>query len=85
MNIYLADVKDWANWLGLQYKFAHITTVVEPSKSVGQTHSLPDSSNAIGRDEDKNKIISWLNDSGNDHEKLSVISVVGLGALGKLL
>ncbi|GLU05045.1 hypothetical protein SLE2022_221690 [Rubroshorea leprosula] len=78
LNIYLADINDWATRLGLHYKLAK--TVREPRASL-ETHSfLP--SQVAGRKEDVTKIVSLLIDSSSQHE-LPVITIVGMAGLGK--
>lgn len=47
-----------------------------------ETHSYVDASGVIGRDDDKEKIISLLQTSDH-HGNVSIISIVGLGGLGK--
>ncbi|GLT31973.1 hypothetical protein SLA2020_066700 [Shorea laevis] len=83
LNIYLADINEWAGRLGLQYKLAN-TSVPEPRVNQ-QTHSLlgfSDSSHVVGRNEDVDELVRLLTDSRNQ-EALSVISVVGMPGLGK--
>ncbi|GLT91498.1 hypothetical protein SLE2022_093820 [Rubroshorea leprosula] len=83
LNVYLADINDWASRLGLQYKLAN-TAVPEPRVNQ-QTHSLlgfSDPSQVVGRNEDVDELVRRLTDSRNQ-EALSVISVVGMPGLGK--
>ena len=36
-----------------------------------------------GRDEDKEMILNWLTSHGNHHNQLSILSIVGMGGMGK--
>ncbi|GLT91505.1 hypothetical protein SLE2022_093880 [Rubroshorea leprosula] len=79
LNAYLDDINDSANRLGLQNK---LTNISAPEPRVNQqTHSFL-AQEVIGRDEDVDQIVSLLIDSSNQ-EALSVISIVGMGGLGK--
>ncbi|KAL5555555.1 hypothetical protein UlMin_037791 [Ulmus minor] len=60
------------------------TTTIEPPPYVPPTTSLIDEAKTFGRDEDKMNLVSKLLSESSHHEQgLQVISIVGMGGLGK--
>ncbi|KAL5555618.1 hypothetical protein UlMin_037854 [Ulmus minor] len=60
------------------------TTTVEPPPYVPPTTSFIDEAKTFGRDEDKMNLVSKLLSESSHHEQgLQVISIVGMGGLGK--
>ncbi|RDX88468.1 Disease resistance protein RGA2, partial [Mucuna pruriens] len=78
INKRLDKVAAQRNMFGLQLN--EIDTRVVHSRKM--THSYVNGSNVIGREDDKQKIIKLLLQGGHD-KRLSVISIVGIGGLGK--
>jgi len=37
-----------------------------------------------GRDEDKEIILDWLTSDSNNHNQISILSIVGMGGMGKI-
>ncbi|GLT37347.1 hypothetical protein SLA2020_116690 [Shorea laevis] len=82
----IVEINDEATQYGLQYRLA----THEPRSNPQTAYSYPQTAysspgycpRVIGREDDVSKIVDLLVDSGNK-EPLSVISVVGMGGLGK--
>ncbi|XP_045819773.1 putative disease resistance protein At3g14460 [Trifolium pratense] len=53
------------------------------SSKISPTASLVDESCIYGRDHDKNKIINYLLSDNDSGKRVSIISIVGLGGMGK--
>ncbi|WVY96966.1 hypothetical protein V8G54_029117 [Vigna mungo] len=78
INTRLAKLAADRNMFGLQI-IDHDTRVVHVRE---MTHSHVNPSNVTGREHDKNEIVKLLVQDG-DFQSLSVISIVGMGGLGK--
>ncbi|KAL5555536.1 hypothetical protein UlMin_037772 [Ulmus minor] len=67
-----------------QVRYSLTTTTVEPPPDVPPTTSFIDEAKTFGRDEDKMNLVSKLLSESSHHEQgLQVISIVGMGGLGK--
>ena len=75
----LEDLATQSNVLGL--KKASGVGVAPGSSSRLTYTSLPNESVIYGRDEDREFVFNWL--TSDTHNKLSILSIVGMGGLGK--
>ncbi|XP_027911076.1 putative disease resistance RPP13-like protein 1 [Vigna unguiculata] len=75
----LDDLADESNILGL--KKGGGVEVGSGSSSKLTYSSLPNESDICGRDDDKESIFKWL--TSDTHNNLSILSIVGMGGLGK--
>ncbi|ESW05644.1 hypothetical protein PHAVU_011G197400 [Phaseolus vulgaris] len=75
----LEDLATQSNVLGL--KKASVVGVAPGSSSRLTYTSLPNESVIYGRDEDREFVFNWL--TSDTHNKLSILSIVGMGGLGK--
>ncbi|RWR75760.1 putative disease resistance protein RGA4 [Cinnamomum micranthum f. kanehirae] len=77
----LEAIKEEAHAFQLEEK---VTNLQIEFKKQRETHSFVQKSLAFERDEEKEEIVNWLlsNEAG-DHENVSVISIVGMGGIGK--
>ncbi|KAL5555537.1 hypothetical protein UlMin_037773 [Ulmus minor] len=67
-----------------QVRYSLTTTTVEPPPYVPPTTSFIDEAKTFGRDEDKMNLVSKLLSESSHHEQgLQVISILGMGGLGK--
>ncbi|KAJ8635206.1 hypothetical protein MRB53_009473 [Persea americana] len=77
----LKDIKAEAHAFQLKEKVANL--MIE-SKKQRETHSFVHKSLVFERDEEKEEIVNWLlSNQAGDHENVSVISIVGIGGIGK--
>ncbi|KAJ8635221.1 hypothetical protein MRB53_009488 [Persea americana] len=61
-----------------------VTNLQIEFKKTRETYSAVDVSQVFERDEEKEKIVNWLlSNQAGDHENVSVISIVGIGGIGK--
>ena len=51
----------------------------------GQAHSLLPAEDVVGREDDKKAVIESLLDYANAKENVSLLSIVGIGGLGKTI
>ncbi|KAJ0016882.1 hypothetical protein Pint_11054 [Pistacia integerrima] len=64
----------------------NLTKKVDSNHVIGwerETHSFMHASDVIGRDTDKEKIMKLLLRPSDGHENVSIISIVGIGGIGK--
>ncbi|XXG52669.1 hypothetical protein AAC387_Pa03g0932 [Persea americana] len=61
-----------------------VTNLQIEFKKQRETHSFVHKSLVFERDEEKEEIVNWLlSNQAGDHENVSVISIVGIGGIGK--
>ncbi|RWR75888.1 putative disease resistance protein RGA4 [Cinnamomum micranthum f. kanehirae] len=77
----LEAIKAEAHQFQLEEK---VTNLQIEFKKQRETHSFVHKSLVFERDEEKEEIVNWLlSDQAGDHENVSVISIVGIGGIGK--
>ncbi|XVF29609.1 hypothetical protein REPUB_Repub15cG0136700 [Reevesia pubescens] len=79
INTSLKEINDRARDFGLQQR---VPTMSPLSRGSQATHSVGDSSQVVGRDADVSKIIDLLIGSST-RQTFSIVSIVGMGGLGK--
>ncbi|KAI4317364.1 hypothetical protein L6164_025237 [Bauhinia variegata] len=73
---------DWKKY-GLTEHHPNNLTFITQGMPLRETHSHLDASLVIGRDDEKEELISFLKSPVTHDDKMHVISIVGIGGLGK--
>ncbi|KAG4125810.1 hypothetical protein ERO13_D10G121300v2 [Gossypium hirsutum] len=80
ISLSLDEITDRASKFGLQQRLQNTTAPV--FSGVGGTNSFLDSSRVVGREADVLKVVDLLISSAT-HQRLSIVSIVGMAGLGK--